>query len=112
MRRAATQIANHQPHRRARPTDHDEERPEGFHKNMWQRLTGGQRCLVSPKVCQPEHLQHPGDNGRAVDPMSQKLPMADPIPSSEKQRFLQLSQPLMARMDQERKTTALAMSKL
>lgn len=51
-------------------------------------------------------------NGRAVDPMSQKLPMADPIPSSEKQRFLQLSQPLMARMDQERKTTALAMSKL
>ncbi len=51
-------------------------------------------------------------NGRAVDPMSQKLPMADPIPSSEKQRFLQFSQPLMARMDQEKKTTALAMSKL
>ncbi|MDG1581090.1 peptidoglycan DD-metalloendopeptidase family protein [Pseudomonas sp. GOM6] len=49
-------------------------------------------------------------NGRHVDPLSQKLPMADPIPSSEKQRFLQLSKPLMARMDQE-KATLLAANK-
>ena len=49
-------------------------------------------------------------NGRHVDPLSQKLPMADPIPSGEKQRFLQLSKPLMARMDQE-KATLLAANK-
>lgn len=43
-------------------------------------------------------------NGRHVDPLSQKLPMADPIARNEKQRFLQLSKPLMARMDQEKAT--------
>lgn len=48
-------------------------------------------------------------NGVHVDPLSQKLPMADPIAGKEKQRFLQLSAPLMAKMDQER-TTALAMN--
>lgn len=49
-------------------------------------------------------------NGRHVDPLSQKLPMADPIARSEKQRFMQLSKPLMARMDQE-KSTLLAQNK-
>jgi murein DD-endopeptidase MepM/ murein hydrolase activator NlpD len=49
-------------------------------------------------------------NGRHVDPLSQKLPMADPIARNEKQRFLQLSKPLMARMDQE-KSTLLAANK-
>ncbi|MDY7562138.1 peptidoglycan DD-metalloendopeptidase family protein [Pseudomonas sp. 10B1] len=49
-------------------------------------------------------------NGVHVDPLGQKLPMADPIAKSEKQRFLQQSQPLMARMDQE-KATMLASSK-
>lgn len=49
-------------------------------------------------------------NGIHVDPLSQKLPMADPIASSEKTRFLQLSKPLMARMDQER-STLLALNK-
>jgi murein DD-endopeptidase MepM/ murein hydrolase activator NlpD len=49
-------------------------------------------------------------NGTHVDPLSQKLPMADPIARSEKQRFMQLSTPLMARMDQE-KTTLLALNK-
>ncbi|MBB2496699.1 peptidoglycan DD-metalloendopeptidase family protein [Aquipseudomonas ullengensis] len=49
-------------------------------------------------------------NGKHVDPLSQKLPMADPIARNEKQRFMQLSQPLMARMDQE-KATQLAMNK-
>lgn len=49
-------------------------------------------------------------NGRHVDPLSQKLPMADPIVRNEKQRFLQLSKPLMARMDQE-KATLLAANK-
>lgn len=49
-------------------------------------------------------------NGRHVDPLSQKLPMADPIARNEKARFMQLSTPLMARMDQEKKTI-LAMNK-
>ena len=43
-------------------------------------------------------------NGVHVDPLSQKLPMADPIAASEKQRFMQQSKPLMARMDQEKAT--------
>ena len=49
-------------------------------------------------------------NGVHVDPLGQKLPMADPIAKSERARFLQQSQPLMARMDQE-KSTMLASSK-
>ena len=49
-------------------------------------------------------------NGRHVDPLSQKLPVADPISGAEKQRFLQQSKPLMARMDQE-KATLLATNK-
>ena len=43
-------------------------------------------------------------DGVHVDPLSLKLPMADPIASNEKQRFLQQSQPLMARLDEERAT--------
>lgn len=43
-------------------------------------------------------------NGVHVDPLSERLPMADPIAKNERQRFLQVSQPLMARMDKERKT--------
>ena len=49
-------------------------------------------------------------NGVHVDPLGQKLPMADPIAKNERARFLQQSQPLMARMDQE-KATMLASSK-
>jgi len=49
-------------------------------------------------------------NGVHVDPLSQKLPMADPIAANERQRFQQLSQPLIARLDQER-ATALAMNR-
>ena len=49
-------------------------------------------------------------NGVHVDPLGQKLPMSDPIAKSEKQRFMQESQPLMARMNQE-KATMLASSK-
>lgn len=49
-------------------------------------------------------------NGVHVDPLGQKLPMADPIAKSERARFLTQSQPLMARMDQE-KATLLASSK-
>ncbi|WP_462379978.1 peptidoglycan DD-metalloendopeptidase family protein [Pseudomonas sp. Marseille-QA0892] len=44
-------------------------------------------------------------NGVHVDPLGEKLPMADPIAGNEKQRFMQRAQPLMARMDQERDTT-------
>lgn len=46
-------------------------------------------------------------NGRHVDPLAQKKLMADPIASAEKAKFIKMSQPLMARMDQE-KSTALA----
>lgn len=49
-------------------------------------------------------------DGVHVDPLGLKLPMADPIASNEKQRFLQQSTPLMARMDEER-STMLAMKK-
>ncbi|WP_462401755.1 peptidoglycan DD-metalloendopeptidase family protein [Pseudomonas sp. Marseille-QA0332] len=49
-------------------------------------------------------------NGVHVDPLSQKVPMADPIAKSERQRFLQQSKPLIARMDQE-KATLLASNK-
>ncbi len=49
-------------------------------------------------------------NGVHVDPLGQKLPMADPIAKAERQRFMQLSQPLIARMDQE-KATMLASNK-
>lgn len=43
-------------------------------------------------------------NGTHVDPLSQKLPMADPLAGAERKRFLQQTQPLLARMDQERNT--------
>ena len=43
-------------------------------------------------------------DGVHVDPLGLKLPMADPIAKNEKQRFLQVSKPLMARMDEERST--------
>lgn len=43
-------------------------------------------------------------DGVHVDPLGLKLPMADPIAQNEKQRFLQISQPLMAKMDKERET--------
>ena len=49
-------------------------------------------------------------NGVHVDPLGQKLPMADPIAKAERARFLAQSQPLMARMEQE-KATLLASSK-
>ncbi|MGB4075591.1 peptidoglycan DD-metalloendopeptidase family protein [Pseudomonas sp.] len=48
-------------------------------------------------------------NGVHVDPLSQKLPMSDPIAGSEKARFMQLSKPLMAQMDKE-KSTLLALN--
>jgi len=49
-------------------------------------------------------------NGVHVDPLSHKLPTADPIVGREKQRFLQSSRPLLARMDSE-KTRQLALRK-
>ncbi|WP_313740981.1 peptidoglycan DD-metalloendopeptidase family protein [Pseudomonas sp.] len=49
-------------------------------------------------------------NGVHVDPLSQKVPMSEPIAKAERQRFLQQSQPLIARMDQE-KATLLASNK-
>lgn len=38
-------------------------------------------------------------NGVHVDPLSQKMPIAEPIPASEKQRFAQHSKPLLAKLD-------------
>jgi murein DD-endopeptidase MepM/ murein hydrolase activator NlpD len=49
-------------------------------------------------------------NGVHVDPLGQKVAMADPISKAERARFLAQSQPLMARMDQE-KATQVASSK-
>jgi len=49
-------------------------------------------------------------DGVHVDPLSQQLPMAKPIARSERQRFLQQTQPLMAMINRE-KTTTLAMDK-
>jgi murein DD-endopeptidase MepM/ murein hydrolase activator NlpD len=49
-------------------------------------------------------------NGKYVDPLSAKLPMADPLAGPDRKRFLAQTQPLMARMDQE-KPTSLAMNK-
>lgn len=49
-------------------------------------------------------------NGVHVDPLGQKLPMADPIARNDRQRFTQMSQALMAQMEQER-ATLLASSK-
>jgi murein DD-endopeptidase MepM/ murein hydrolase activator NlpD len=43
-------------------------------------------------------------NGVHVDPLGQKVAMADPISKAERARFLTHSQPLMARMDQEKST--------
>ena len=43
-------------------------------------------------------------NGVHVDPLGQKVAMADPISKGERGRFLAQSQPLMARMDQEKAT--------
>jgi murein DD-endopeptidase MepM/ murein hydrolase activator NlpD len=43
-------------------------------------------------------------NGVHVDPLSQKLPTSDPIHASEKQRFAQLSQPLIAKLDASKNT--------
>ena len=43
-------------------------------------------------------------NGVHVDPLGQKVAMADPISKAERARFLTQSQPLMARMDQEKST--------
>ena len=48
-------------------------------------------------------------DGTQVDPLSIKMAMADPISSGEKQRFLQQSKPLLARMEQE-KATMLALN--
>lgn len=49
-------------------------------------------------------------NGKHVDPLSVKLPMADPLPTKEKARFLTISKPLMAEMD-KKKTIVLAKEK-
>jgi murein DD-endopeptidase MepM/ murein hydrolase activator NlpD len=43
-------------------------------------------------------------NGVHVDPLSQKLPTSDPIHASEKQRFTQYSQPLIAKLDSNSST--------
>ncbi|MEP9319924.1 peptidoglycan DD-metalloendopeptidase family protein [Pseudomonas sp. LABIM340] len=49
-------------------------------------------------------------NGQHVDPLSAKLPTADPLSGPERKRFMAQAQPLIARMDQE-KATFLALNK-
>lgn len=43
-------------------------------------------------------------NGVHVDPLSQKMPISEPIHASEKQRFAQHSTPLLAKLDQYKNT--------
>jgi len=43
-------------------------------------------------------------NGTHVDPLSHKLPAADPIDPSEKQRFVEYSKPLLAKLDLYKET--------
>ena len=43
-------------------------------------------------------------NGRHVDRLSAKLPMADPLGGADRKRFMAQTQPMIARMDQEKKT--------
>lgn len=43
-------------------------------------------------------------NGVHVDPLSQKLPAADPIDPAEKQRFVEHSKPLLAKLDTYKET--------
>ncbi len=43
-------------------------------------------------------------NGVHVDPLSQKLPTADPIHASEKKRFMEFSKPLLAKLDTNKDT--------
>ncbi len=43
-------------------------------------------------------------NGVHVDPLSQKMPISEPIHTSEKQRFVQHSAPLLAKLDQYKNT--------
>lgn len=47
-------------------------------------------------------------NGVHVDPLSQKLPISDPIHASEKQRFAQYSRPLIAKLDSNKNTQVAA----
>lgn len=47
-------------------------------------------------------------NGRHVDPLSIKLPVSDPIPPSERTAFMQISNKMMASLDQQGKATQLA----
>ena len=49
-------------------------------------------------------------NGVHVDPLSQKMPISEPIHASEKQRFAQHSTPLLAKLDQY-KNTQIALNK-
>lgn len=46
-------------------------------------------------------------NGKHVDPLSVKLPMADPLSAKEKARFLEISQPLLSELN-ENKAISLA----
>ena len=51
-------------------------------------------------------------NGRHVDPLAQKSLMANPIALSDKNKFMTMSKPLLARMNQEKASASkLAMSK-
>lgn len=48
-------------------------------------------------------------NGKHVDPLSVKLPMADPLSAKEKARFLEISQPLLSELNENK---ALSLAKI
>jgi murein DD-endopeptidase MepM/ murein hydrolase activator NlpD len=88
---------------------------QGFAKNVRNGSTVKQGQIIgyigTTGLSTGPHLHYEFQvNGTHVDPLSQKQLMADPLTGKEKQRFLQMSQPLVAHLNQQR-TTVLAENK-
>ncbi len=87
----------------------------GFAKNIRTGQTVKQGQVIgyvgSTGLSTGPHLHYEfQEKGRHIDPLSKKLPVADPLSGKERQRFLQHTQPLLARMDRER-SSMLALNK-
>ncbi|MBF0675223.1 peptidoglycan DD-metalloendopeptidase family protein [Pseudomonas sp.] len=88
---------------------------QGFAKNVRNGSTVKQGQIIgyigTTGLSTGPHLHYEFQvNGTHVDPLSQKQLMADPLTGKEKKRFLQMSQPLVAHLNQQR-TTVLAENK-
>lgn len=88
---------------------------QGFAKNVRNGSTVKQGQIIgyigTTGLSTGPHLHYEFQvNGTHVDPLGQKQLMADPLTGQEKKRFLQMSQPLVAHLNQQR-TTVLAENK-